>query len=179
MTTGYAPNFAHMGIFCRDLERMTKFYCEAFNLVPTDHGHGHTMDFDIQFLSGSPDQHHQVVLASGRAADAPSTVMQLSFKVQSLDQLREARQRALALGGTNLRGLSHGNALSIYYDDPEGNRIEVYLDTPWHVAQPHGHPLELERSNAEIWAEVERICRADPTFKPMKQWHDEFQRPVD
>ena len=178
MSHSYAPNFAHMGIFCRDLERMTAFYCEVFNLVRTDHGHGHTMDFDIQFLSGSPDQHHQVVLASGRAADAPSTVMQISFKVQSLDQLREARRRALALAATKLRAMSHGNALSIYFDDPEGNRIEVYLDTPWHVSQPHGQALDLELPDAQVWAEVERICRADPSFKPMTQWRDEFDRPA-
>jgi len=34
------------------------------------------------------------------------------------------------------------------------------------VRQPHGDPLDLERGDAELWAETERICRADPTFEP-------------
>ena len=27
-----------------------------------------------------------------------------------------------------------------YFMDPEENLVEVYLDTPWYVAQPHGDP---------------------------------------
>lgn len=34
------------------------------------------------------------------------------------------------------------------------------------MRQPHGDPLDLERGDAELWAETERICRADPTFEP-------------
>ena len=176
MTPHYAPQLSHMGIFCRDLDRMTAFYCQVFDMASTDRGHGHTMPFEIQFLSGSPDQHHQLVLASSRGADVPSTVMQLSFKVQSIDQLREAKRRALAQGAMNMRGLSHGNALSIYFSDLEDNTVEVYLDTPWHVSQPHGNPLDLTRSDADIWADTERACRADPSFKPMAQWRADFQR---
>jgi catechol-2,3-dioxygenase len=179
MSTRYAPAFAHMGIFCRDVDRMTEFYCAVFDLTRTDRGQGHTMHYDLQFLSGSGDQHHQVVLASGRGADTPSTVMQMSFKVQSLDELREARRRALEGGATKLRGLSHGNALSIYFSDPEDNTIEIYLDTPWHVSQPHGNPLDLDLPDEEIWAATERAVRADASFKPMAQWRDEFRRPRD
>lgn len=72
-----------------------------------------------------------------------------------------------------MRGLNHGNALSIYFADPEGNTVEVYVDTPFYVAQPHGDPLDLE-VDAEILAETEAICRADPTFMPLDQWQAQF-----
>ena len=36
--------------------------------------------------------------------------------------------------------MSHGNTLSIYFNDPEGNGLEVFWDTPWHVAQPKANP---------------------------------------
>lgn len=174
MTSAYTPNLSHCGIFCRDLERMKAFYGDVFDLLETDRGQGVTFAFEIVFLSGRNDQHHQLVLAGGRGADSPSTVMQLSFKVQSIDHLREARRRALALGATKMRGLNHGNALSIYFMDPEDNTIEVYLDTPWYVSQPHGDPLDLERRDDEIWAETEDIVRTDPSFMPVAQWASRF-----
>jgi catechol-2,3-dioxygenase len=74
-----------------------------------------------------------------------------------------------------MRGLNHGNAMSIYFADPEKNTIEVYLDTPWYVSQPHGDPLDLEQSDAQIWAETERVVRADPSFQPVAQWSAEFK----
>ena len=132
----------------------------------------------IMFLSARPEQHHQLALATGRGPDAPSTVMQLSFKVQTLDELREARRRALAQGAANLRGLNHGNAISIYFDDIEGNLVEVYLDTPWYVTQPHGDPLDLELPDERIWAETEARCRADPTFMPIEAWMARFGQPA-
>ncbi|MDO8774609.1 MAG: VOC family protein [Burkholderiaceae bacterium] len=175
MNTPYSPHLSHFGVFCRDIEKQAAFFSGVFGMVETDRGQGVTFPFVIVFLSGNPGQHHQLALASGRGADAPSTVMQLSFKVQEIAHLREARQRALALGATQMRGLNHGNALSIYFADPEDNTVEVYLDTPWYVRQPHGDPLDLDQSDETIWAETERICRADPTFLPAAEWSHNFQ----
>jgi len=100
--------------------------------------------------------------------------MQLSFKVQTINNLREARERALNNGATKMRNLNHGNALSIYFMDPEDNQVEVYLDTPWYVAQPHGDPLDLNDPDEKIWADTERVVKADPTFKPVQDWSNEF-----
>jgi catechol-2,3-dioxygenase len=169
------PQLSHFGIFVRDIEAMTRFYIQVFGLRLTDRGIGGTFKFPLHFLSGSASQHHQLVLAAGRAADTPSTVMQLSFKVGTLDDLRRVRAEALAGGASQMRGLNHGNALSIYFADPEGNTIEVYLDTPWYVPQPHGDPLDLEKPDEQIWAETEAACRADPAFLPVRQWADRFE----
>jgi catechol 2,3-dioxygenase len=168
------PQLSHFGIFVRDIDAMTRFYTQVFGLRMTDQGVGGTFKFKLHFLSGSEAQHHQLVLASGRAADAPSTVMQMSFKVQAIDDLRRVRTLALEHGATQMRGMNHGNALSIYFSDIEGNTVEVYLDTPWYVAQPHGDALDLAKPDAEIWAETEAICRADPTFAPVEAWRARF-----
>ncbi|QTG82591.1 VOC family protein [Arthrobacter crystallopoietes] len=172
----YTPALSHFGVFVHDLDLMSKFYCDVFGMVVTDSGEGQTMPFTIAFLSGNPTQHHQLALATGRDPNQPSTVMQISFKISEIDNLREARQRALERGATQMRGLNHGNALSIYFADPEGNTVEVYLDTPWYVAQPHGEPLDLEKDDVEIWSETERICRADPTFKTVEEWQADFAK---
>lgn len=118
---------AHLGIFVWNLSAMERFYSDVFGLVVTDRGVGAVFRNDVGFMTGSADQHHQLVLASGRQPDAPSTVMQISFKVSDLADLRDLRDKALAAGASDAIGLNHGNAWSVYFNDPEGNRIEIYL----------------------------------------------------
>lgn len=168
------PVLSHFGVFCRDLDAMVEYYSEVFGMTMTDRGQGHTMPFTIAFMSGVPDQHHQLALASGRGADDPSTVMQISFKVKNLDELREIQRRAEARQAPAMRALSHGNALSIYFSDIEDNTVEVYLDTPWYVSQPHADPFDLSRPDEELWAETEAMCRQDPSFMTVEEWQQKF-----
>ena len=174
MSTTFSPVLSHVGVCCTDIDKMIDFYCTVFRLQLTDKGPGKTFPYMLAFLSANAGQHHQLALAQNRPEGAPSTVMQLSFKVQTIDELREAKSRALAKGATQMRGLNHGNALSIYFLDPEENTVEVYLDTPWYVTQPQGDPLDLDKSDEALWAETEAIVKADPTFKPMEIWSREF-----
>jgi catechol 2,3-dioxygenase len=158
------PQLAHVGIYVRDADSMIGFYEEVLGLTVTDRGLSSSSKLPIVFMSSSPTQHHQFVLVQGRQGDGPSTINQLSFKVGTLDEIRAVAAKVRARGLT-MRQTSHGNAWSIYFPDPEGNYIEVYMDTPWHVAQPHGDPMDFSWSDAQIHAWTEKIVRADPTFK--------------
>jgi catechol 2,3-dioxygenase len=170
------PTPSHFGIYVTDLERMVAFYVEVFDLTITDRGVGRTFKNTLVFTSASSDQHHQLVIASGRPAEATfSTVMQISFVVPDIQHMRDIWERAQARGATNIRGLNHGNALSVYMLDPEGNTVEVYVDTPFYVSQPHGDPLDLSKSDEDIMRETETICRSDPSFKLVDQWEAEFK----
>jgi catechol 2,3-dioxygenase len=163
------PQLAHIGIYTRDIAKMEAFYTQVMGMIAADRGQGMTFKNEFVFLTGSPDQHHQLVLLSGRAPEGPSNVNQISFKLRTLAELRAMHERLGAAGIEKMRPVSHGNALSIYFDDPEGNGVEVYMDTPWHIPQPFGTPLDFTRSNEEIWAETEARCRATPGFKPMAE----------
>jgi catechol 2,3-dioxygenase len=166
-----AAKLTHMGIYVRDLDRMRDFYGKVLGLMVSDAGHVPRLGADLCFMSGDPKVHHQVVLVSGRPDSATNTtVMQISFTVASLAELRRIRDLALAEGAQGMRPVSHGNAWSIYFEDPEGNVIEVYLDSPWHVPQPHGDPLDLDRDDEVILAETEAACRKDPGFMPRDEW---------
>ena len=158
------PQLSHVGIYCHDSDAMISYYQDVLGLTVTDRGMSTSAKQPIAFMSSNVTQHHQFVLVQGRAKDAPSTINQLSFMVESLDELRVVANKVTAKGG-KLRQTSHGNAWSIYFMDPEGNQIEIYLDTPWHVAQPHGDPIDFAKSDSEIYAETEARVRADPTFK--------------
>jgi hypothetical protein len=52
------------------------------------------------------------------------------------------------------RIVSHGNALGMYFFDPEGNRIELYYKTGFPVPQPHGEPIDLAAPAEELLAKA-------------------------
>lgn len=161
---------AHVGIHAHDMAKLEQFYTTVLGLMVTDKGKARS-GMDLTFLSASPGNHHQLVIASGRPdISGFNPINQISFMVDSLDELREVHDRALANGASGMRVISHGNAWSCYFADPEGNVVEAYLDTPWHVPQPHGDKLDLSKSNQEIMAETEATCRADPGFMMMADY---------
>lgn len=175
MSKGPNVQLAHVGIYVADLDRMAAFYTRFFDFTVTDRGVlGAT---EIVFLSRNPDEHHQLVLASGRPTPLGFNVVnQISFRVASLDDLRRLHARLADEPVTEIRPVSHGNAWSVYFKDPEGNRIELYLDTPWYVSQPFREPLDLSQSDAAILAETERLCRASPGFRPHADWRADVAR---
>ncbi|HEY0183133.1 MAG TPA: VOC family protein [Rhodopila sp.] len=163
---------AHVGIYAHDKPLLERFYTTVLGLMVTDSGQARS-GMELTFMSGSAGNHHQLVLVNGRPDTSGfNPINQISFMLDSLADLREVHRRALENGATDMRVISHGNAWSCYFKDPEGNTVEAYLDTPFHVPQPHGEPLDLTRSDAEILRDTEAACRADPGFMMM----DEFQR---
>ena len=165
----------HFGMFVRDIERMVAFYRDVLGFVETDRGSAH--GFYVVFLTRDPRAHHQLVLSTGRPETSGPThaVQQISFQVDALEDLRRMHRTVSARDDvTEIRPRDHGNAWSLYFRDPELNRLEVYLDTPWHVAQPHHTELDLSLSDAEIMRRTEQRIRSDPTFKPRAAWHQEL-----
>jgi catechol 2,3-dioxygenase len=162
---------AHVGIYAHDQKLLERFYTTVLGLMVTDSGVVRG-GIELTFLSGNSGNHHQLVLASGRPDTSGfNPINQISFMVDSLADLRVVHRRALDNGASDMRVTSHGNAWSCYFKDPEGNTVEAYLDTPFHVPQPHGEPLDLSKSDEQILRETEAACRADPGFMMM----DAFQ----
>ena len=170
------PSLAHLGIFVTDIGLMERFYTQVFGLLVTDRGVGKVFRNQLVFLSGAPDQHHQLVLSSGKAPETPSTVMQLSFKVSSLDALRARKALALDHKCADMMCLNHGNAWSVYFHDPEGNRIEIYLDTPFHTPQPCGEPLDLDLTDDAILEETRVLIEALPGSMSREAFADEMTK---
>jgi len=165
--------FSHVGIHVTDLRRMEDFYTRFLGFTVTDRGslpapHGRV---DLLFLSRDPNEHHQVVLVTGRPADAQFNVVnQISFRVDGLATLRAMHARLAGEPVSGVEAVSHGNALSVYFRDPEGNRLELFIDTPWYVSQPLRIPMDLSLSDDALWKWVEETARARPGFKPRDEW---------
>lgn len=167
--------FSHVGLFVHDLARMEDFYRRVIGLTVTDRGMlGGAQQ--LVFLSRDAREHHQIVLVSGRPQELAFNVLnQLSFRVGSLGELREFHRALCAEAAVSeIRPVTHGNAWSVYFRDPEGNRLEVFCDTPWYVAQPLREPLDLGLGDQEICARTEALCRTLPGFKPVREWQEEL-----
>jgi catechol-2,3-dioxygenase len=125
----------------------------------------------LVFLSRDPDQHHQLVLVAGRPPGVEySVVNQISFKLPTLADLKAMHARLREEGIKEFRIVTHGNAWSIYFPDPEGNRDELFVDTPWHTPQPFAAPFDVEAPEETIYRETEAICRNRPGFMSRAEW---------
>jgi catechol-2,3-dioxygenase len=174
-----AFSFSHMGMFVADLARMQDFYTRVLGFTVTDSGDLETPRGRLQFvfLSRDPREHHQIVMATGKPRELGfNPINQISFRMAEFKGLREMYRRLVAEEVKELYPVSHGNALSVYFHDPEANRIELFVDTPWYVQQPLRVPMDMRLSDAELWSWAEREARKHPGFKPVEEWRAELAR---
>ena len=114
--------------------------------------------------------------AGGRKTRSFSTINQLSFRVNDLEDLRRFYVWLASEQVDKLQPRNHGNAWSIYFYDPEGNRVELYCHSPWYVSQPFGEPLDLTEPVERIVAKTEAMVKQDPTCRPIEAWSDDMRR---
>ncbi|WP_371572422.1 VOC family protein [Streptomyces sp. NBC_01314] len=157
----------HTGFWVHDLERMRDFYSRVMGLTVTDEDE----ERGIVFLSARPDEeHHEFVLQRGRTApDGAKLTHQVSWRVDSLESVIDFHHRFRAEGIEVQQEVTHGNAIGIYFFDPEGNRNEVYLRLERDVRQPFRKTIDLDQSPDEVLAEAERLlAEGGPAYQPVQ-----------
>ncbi len=167
--------FSHFGFFVSDIDKMAAFYKQALQFTQTDEGLLGTIK--LVFLSRDPTEHHQIVLINGRPENTPFNVInQISMRVPDLTALRKYHARAVAHGASDVQPVTHGNAISVYCRDPEGNRLEIFMDSPWYCDQPLREPIDFSKSDEEIMTQAEAIAKRHAKFMPRAQWQAEVAR---
>jgi hypothetical protein len=91
------------------------------------------------------------------SAEDPHLINQISMRVETLDDLRDFYHRMQTEGYQIDRLVTHASAIGCYFRDPEDNRTEVF----WLTGLPSwvniGVPIDIERPDEEIMADVRRI----------------------
>ena len=174
MTSVPEFSFSHVGLYVTDAARMEDFYTRVLGFAVTDRGSLGSVS--LIFLSRDSREHHQIVLASGRPPGGFNTVNQISFRMADFVGLREMHRRLQLEKAGELAPVSHGNALSVYFKDPEGNRIELFVDTPWYVEQPVRIPMDMKLTDDQIWSWAEREAKKLPGFRPVEEWRLGIER---
>lgn len=153
----------HVGIAVRDMERMIDFYCGVLGLEVSDR-----MDYpeDAPMVEGvwlrCDTDHHVLALFRLRAADEPTGrfgLHHIAFELGGFEELRRAARHVRERHGP-LRAARQGGPgcqLRIYFDDPEGNVVELY----WGLDQigwegrsrpyPPIEPVDLEAFDLEAF----------------------------
>ena len=138
---------AHMGITVKNLSVMETFYTDVLGFRASDRGVAR--GYPLVFLTRDPSDHHQIVFQEQRRTDE-TTINQISFQLDDLDGLRKMRDILVKAQVKELKLVDHCVAWSVYCHDPEGNRLEFFVDSPFYVKQPMIQELNLNQSDEAV-----------------------------
>ena len=140
----------HVGLRATNLAASVEFYRDVFGMEITggsapDHPLGATA-----FLSRRPDeQSHEIALFANPA------FAHIAFKVSSLSEFRSFHARVVDKKIPIKFVFNHHESFAFYFDDPDGNMIEVYWptgDLSWR--QPYAEPLDLSQPDEVLLEKI-------------------------
>jgi catechol-2,3-dioxygenase len=131
----------HVGLQAIDPAATAAFYCDILGMqVVGGSGPEHPLG-STAFLSSRPDEEsHEIALF------ADPMMAHIAFKVSSLAEFKSMHARVVQRKIPVKYVVDHGTSFAFYFDDPDGNMIEVYWPTgaPQYVfRQPYVQPLDL------------------------------------
>ncbi len=116
--------FAHVVYLTSSYEAMLDWYQRVFEAEPVFRSP------DISFLTYD-DEHHRIALirAPGLAAQTPGVagVHHVAYTFANLEALLATYERLKAHGILPFWPINHGPTISLYYRDPDGNRMEFQV----------------------------------------------------
>jgi len=122
----------HVALRVADVERSRAFYTTllGFEVVEEDPDHGGVF-MALEGLSHTIDL-FPVDDAQTAPAQTPGAVgvRHVAFLVDSEQALKEAYETLQANGVTIVRAIDHVSQKSIYFQDPDGNLLEIYYELP-------------------------------------------------
>lgn len=155
MSTPSIERLTHVGLHVRDLEKSVAFYRDVLGLTVSDHDKG----AGLVFLSSHPDdEHHEVLLTSGRNVPVDGRlIQQIAFRCTTLADVIGYWRRFMAQGVKILYTITHGNAISCYFMDPDDNICEVYWPTGLKARQGFLIGLDFNRGEDELIRDVQAL----------------------
>lgn len=172
------PVFHHTTFATLKLDEMVRFYEAVAGLEPVYHG------TDGAWLTND-EANHRIALLALPDLNAPvdkghtAGLHHTAFEYADFDLWLDNYERLRESGIRPFLNLDHGMTMSMYYQDPEGNGVEIQFDTfgswtkskEWMWASEefsknpigaHFDPDKLVDSRAEGlgWAEIHRNARS-------------------
>ena len=143
-------SLGHVGVYVRDIERSKEFYRDILGLRVSDVSPNSGSVF--MTAQDRAAEHLELLLVPGR--EDGKVVQQISFRCSSIADLKAFHRLLLERRVPVVRTVSHGNALGVYFLDPDGNQVEIYWPTGIDWPQPFGKPVDLNASDEAILANL-------------------------
>ena len=172
--TSVRPTLHHFNLKTSRLDEMIAWYGVVVGMRPNYSFPGGA------WLTNDGANHRLALLVSPALSDDPAKLMHngfhhSAFEYPSMGDLLDTYVRLKALGITPHASLDHGLTTSLYYEDPDGNSVELQSDnfgswaessewmrtSPQFVANPIGMPIDPDllvaaRQAGASYAELHR-----------------------
>ena len=140
----------HVGLPATNLAASAEFYRDVLGMEIVG---GSTADDPLGatvFLSSRPDEEsHDIALF------AKPEFAHIAFKVSSLAEFRSFHARVVENNIPIKAVFNHRVSFAFYFDDPDGNMIEIYWPTgDLSQRQPYAEPLDLSQPDEALLEKI-------------------------
>ncbi|MFC5365955.1 VOC family protein [Salinirubrum litoreum] len=146
------PHLGHVHLKVRDVDRAVEFYTDLLGLSITERHANfaflsfgeHHHDLALQGLGGASASASAGTSAADRGGDGDASgrsrvgLYHTAFEVESPAELRAVFDRLIERE-VRVSPVDHRISKALYFDDPDGNGVEVYLDTRAETGQDDWH----------------------------------------
>ena len=142
----------HVGMYARNPATLAAFYRDVMGMQVVGGSDASHPLGPSAFLSSHPgEESHEIALFSN------PEFAHRAFKVASLPALKRFHQNIVGRGIPIKFQFNHGVSIAFYFDDPEGNMIEVYWRTGLVCAQPCAREIDLTKPEEELLKELNAL----------------------
>ena len=144
-----AQRLGHIVLKVRDAQKSRDFYTQALGLKIAHEN----LERGMVFLSFGKE-HHELALFQMATDEAPkdsqSGMHHMAWRLGSFAELQAAYRELNAMGFKVERTVEHNVTRSVYFPDPDGNRVELYCDMTangfetMQTVGPRGDQLDIE-----------------------------------
>ncbi len=141
----------HVGLHAKNPAASAEFYRDLLGMtIVGGSGPDHALGESAFLCSRPNEESHEIALF------ANPIFAHVAFKVATLAELRSFYARVVERKLPIKFTFNHGVSFAFYFDDPDGNTIEVYWPTGAleSYRQPYAEPLDLGQPDAVLLAQV-------------------------
>jgi len=139
----------HVGMHAKNPAALAEFYRDVMGMqVVGGSDASHPLGASAFVSSRPSEEAHEIAMF------ANPQFAHYAFRVASLGALRRFYQKIVQRSIPIQQQFFHGVSFAFYFQDPEGNMIEVYWPTGLQRPQPHAEPIDLSRPEEELQARL-------------------------
>ncbi len=131
------PTLHHFGLTTVHLEEMLDWYAKVLGMTTnfqSSWGAETGASADLAFVSNDRAHHRLALISSPGLRDDTDKhthvkLQHVAFEYATIDDLLNSWERLKDLGIEPILTADHGPTIAFYYQDPDGNSVELFVDT--------------------------------------------------